>query len=290
MTDSIEYIVDASNAWSDEWGVVTYKTFREFHAFSQSRLKHMTSINAYVEEYKEPFEPTIDTIIGDVVHLSVLEPQVPLMDRFSVIPEVNRRTKDGKAEYERFEAQCKALNKQPISAENLAVAERMAENVKAHPLVQNLMEGADTEVPLIWWDEDTSFACKGLLDIVRYEKRIIADLKTAPSCDVDAFARQMGNLGYYLQPPMYIDGLAWTLECDPDEITFVWVIVEKKPPYEVAVYPYGQHSIDLGRMEYKRRLKYARRFIDGDLPWLGKPITEETLELPVYLQKQLNRW
>jgi len=66
---------------------------------------------------------------------------------------------------------------------------------------------------------------------------------------------------------------------------FVFVCVEKAPPYAVAIYALDQAAIDLGRMEYQRDLLLVRQCEESGIwPAFGDEVT--TIGLPAWMQKQ----
>ena len=74
---------------------------------------------------------------------------------------------------------------------------------------------------------------------------LIVDLKTTMDASPDAFARTAANFNYPLQAAYYVDGLQAAGIASPDAVTsFVFLVVEKTPPYGVAVYTLPEDAIE----------------------------------------------
>ena len=178
-------------------------------------------------------EKTPALIFGSMVHKLLLEPK-DFTNEFVIAPEVDKRTKDGKAQWQAFLDS--AEGKTVISIDDYAKAAEMAEKAITEPYVKKLLSG-DHERAFFWVDEDTGENCKVRVDMLTEidGKFMIADYKTTLDARTDVFVnRDMQKYGYALQAYMYAEGVKQTLGLDylPD---FQFVVQEKKPPYSVNV-------------------------------------------------------
>jgi len=93
----------------------------------------------------------------------------------------------------------------------------------------------------------------------------MVDLKTtADLADADAFGRTVYKFSYHTQAAFYLDGLNAVQEADRG---FCFIVVEKSPPYGVAVYELGEDSLAEGRLCYRRWLRtYVKCMNSGVWP------------------------
>lgn len=113
----------------------------------------------------------------------------------------------------------------------------MAAAVKMHDTAPHLFSGGAAEVSAFWIDEATGVQCKARFDYLPEpqtgRRLIVPDLKSAVSVDPREFARAAARYSYVAQDLWYCDALrALGVSDDP---AFVFVAVEKEPPYLVHV-------------------------------------------------------
>lgn len=143
---------------------------------------------------------------------------------------------------------------------------------------------------------------------------VIGDLKTTEDASPEGFAKSMANYRYDVQAPYYLDGVKKALEqgkCTPpakgaselsvywvDEATgvlcrcrpdwwrgypknFVFIAVEKKPPYAVGVYVLDSASTDIGRAIYQHDLQVYAECLASD-KWPGYGDLVQTINMPTW--------
>lgn len=181
----------------------------------------------YVDPDRVIPEPTPAMVLGSAVHSAVLEPENFSRD-FVVAPEgINRRTNAGKEEWAAFEASAK--DKRVLTAEQVELVRAIAASVHAHPAAKAVfsLEGL-AERSYSWVDETTGEQCKCRPDWHSADRRIIVDLKTTEDASAENFARSIAKWRYHVQAAWYLRGLGAE--------QFLFVAVEKTPPYATAVY------------------------------------------------------
>lgn len=210
---------------------MTEHEYRTAPAISRSELwKIRESPEKFKWAMEHPEEPTPALIFGQVFHKLALEP-LTFGDEFAVAPNVDRRTKDGKAAWAEFVAS--ADGKTVITQDVFDKASDMVCALYRAPYVKKLLNG-QREVPMFWTDEMTNEACKCRHDCVTIvgEQPIIVDLKTTADASTDAFMRTAVNYGYDFQAAMYSDGYEKNTGKKP---SFVFIAIEKEPPYSVNI-------------------------------------------------------
>lgn len=237
---------------------------------------------AYLDPNRNPRESTTAFDIGTVVHGFVLEPD-SIEEEYVVPPEINRRTKAGKAEWAEFlEAN---EGKIMLTQEQLDMARYMADSILEHPVAGSLFSGGLAEKSFYWKDPATGLLCRVRPDYLRED--VLVDLKTTRSADAIEFAKSVANYRYFVQAPYYCDGVRETTGGALAPDTMIFVGVEKTPPYLVNTFVLDERAIAQGRKEYRSNLKGLAECMRNDR-WPGYDTTIKSIDLPgwYYHQKQ----
>lgn len=234
--------------------------------------------SAYLDPKREPRKETPALLLGRVVHLAILEPQL-LREEFAIDPGFNMRTNQGKAAHQDWLTQI-GPSKSVIDLETYNIAMRMREAVHAHPAAAELLRSGFAEQTWYWTDQATGAPCKCRTDFMNRD-RFVVDIKTTEDASPEAFGRSAAKYRYHVQGAYYTDGLV-NNGYTPNG--FVFIAVEKAPPYAVAVYYLDEIAADVGRQLYTRDLSvYALCKESGHWPGYGTEIT--ALQLPSYALK-----
>jgi hypothetical protein len=176
----------------------------------------------------------------------------------------------------------------PVLAGEHDEVKAMVAAVRAHPVAGRLFEpGSGTpEASLFWTDERTGIHRRARLDWLPHRtgrRTIIADLKTTKCAEKDKFARSAMDYGYMQQAPYYLDGVnALDLGDDPK---FVFVAIEKQPPYLVNVIELDVVAMRIGAHLNRRAIDvYAGCVATGEWPGYSKDV--ELASLPAWFERQ----
>ena len=182
--------------------------------------------------------------LGTACHTAVLEPD-QLEARVAVSPQIDRRTKAGKAEWQEFtEANDGKLILKP---DDFDTVQRVRDSVMACGLARQLVEAAGpVEVPVVWQDLETGLGCKAKPDKMLGDGGTIVDLKTTSDASEFGFSGSLAKFNYGIQAAHYLDGTGAD--------RFVWVVVSVEPPHEVAVYELDAESMARARSAHMQTL------------------------------------
>lgn len=152
----------------------------------------------------DPKPPSEALIFGKAAHCLVLGDEV-FREKFIVRPEM---APDGKA-WNGNNKSCKewlALAEKSglmvLKPEQLIRINNMVEDLAEYPLVKQGMLNGRVERTLIAKDPATGIYLKFRPDVIPTDDGMFADLKTTSSLDEDFLAKQIGDMGYYLQGAM----------------------------------------------------------------------------------------
>ncbi len=225
------------------------KEYRSADGLNKSTLWHlMKSPLHYKYALENPTEETAALLFGRMVHKLLLESDT-FDEEYAILPNVDRRTKEGKEAYAQFIA---GLNGQSaISADDFEKASVMVQAVKDNPTASKILQGlTETEDSLFWSDDVEGVACKCRLDGVgKIGKRgFILDYKTTQDASLDGFMRSAYKYGYDAQAGHYLNG-AKANKLDISD--YIIIAQEKAEPYAVNVFVADLDFVESG----KRRIR-----------------------------------
>jgi len=198
---------------------------------------------------KVPSEDTPTFAFGRAYHSFVLDGPESFGRDFIVAPEINKRTKEGKTEWEKFTEANK--EKTVISADDFKAIEAMYGALAIHPVAAVLLGKGRSETSIFWVDAETGLPCKVRPDrIPDGDHGVILDLKSVASAELGAFTRACMNFGYGREAGMYIEGFNNVSNATVD--AFVFICQEKDEPYRVEVYTLEDLFIEYGKREFRR--------------------------------------
>jgi hypothetical protein len=217
---------------------------------------------------------------GTAAHAWILQPD-EAAELIMVAPKVDRRTKAGKEAYAEFLAE--AGNRTIVNDEEAETLAKMAGAVNSSPAAKSVLDQAKIREASVLWRHPECWG-RGRPDAL-CKSGLIVDLKTAQDASADAFARTCANFNYHMQAAYYIDGLH-IANVTPPDTAFVFVVVEKTPPFGVAVYTLSDEAIELGRQQYRSALATYEDAISTQI-WGGYTAAYqiETLDLPRWAYK-----
>lgn len=218
---------------------MTEQDYNKAEGIRRSELTKFAQSPAHAKYAMEnPSEPTPAMILGTATHAYILEPDT-FGEQF-MVADFDARTKEGKALKQ--EAMDKGLTL--ITRENMDKIEAMAEAIRNNPYASRLLKGAH-ETSHFWIDRETGETCKCRTDCETdiNGTHYIVDLKTCANASMEEFVRDALKFGYFVQAAMYTEGVRETTGQDS---VFVFVAIEKDPPYAVNVLQCGENEIRLG--------------------------------------------
>lgn len=156
----------------------------------------------------------------------------------------------------------------------------MRDAVHNHPAAHALLTSVpgEAEKSVYWIDPTTGVLCRCRPDWWR-EDNVLVDVKTTDDASPEGFAKSMANWRYDVQAAFYMDGIEQATGKRPK--SFVFIAVEKKPPYAVGVYVLDSASLELGRAQYQHDLRvYAECLANDNWPGYGDKI--QTINMPAW--------
>lgn len=218
----------------------------EYHAIEAVSNSYLSRIAKCPAAAKIAQEETPAMVFGSAFHSLLLEGLDAFNVRFVVAPQIDKRTKEGKAQWAALQESGKIV----IAQDDYATMEDMADAVINHPFSVKCLAEGRSETSVFWVDEETGLYCKCRPDrIPDGDHGVIVDVKTTQSADKRAFANTVNRYGYDRQAAFYIDG--FNKVCSGKVDAFIFIAVEKDPPYKVGCFTLSEGDIGVGRSKYR---------------------------------------
>lgn len=164
------------------------------------------------------------------------------------------RTNEAKA----WRAAQELAGKIVLSPYDFAGIEKMGARLASHSVVRNLLDGTASEVTFRKNFGQWAVQCRP----DRYREGLICDFKTVET--IDDFERNIVKFSYHMQAAWYQEVVHACLGLPEDapKARFVFVVIEKNPPYEVDHFELDEDSLAVGRAEVIMALRRMKQCFD----------------------------
>lgn len=165
--------------------------------------------------------------LGTAVHSLVLEPHLD----YVVCGPDDRRGADWKAKQRAATMNGQLL----LTSGDYEQAQAMAASVLANETVRLMLENKSTVIEASFFadDPDTGLRLKARPDAFVRDRGLVIDIKTTLDASPRGFEREIRKYCYDMQAAFYLKTLGLANQ-DADQ--FLFVAVEKKPPYAVSIH------------------------------------------------------
>ena len=244
----------------------------------------------YLTIKKDPPPPTPQMFVGSAFHALVLEPE-----RFAVeyIQDQYRGSQSKEAIAWRLNMREEGKTVINTKGGNSIWApsdwdmiHHMRDAVAAHPIASVLLQGK-SELSIFWIDKKNGYhkgtgkLCKARIDVHNEEHNVILDLKSAADASYEGFRKAVNNYHYNIQAAFYSDG--WEA-CGKTAQAFIFVVVEKEPPYGVGCYVLDRAWLVDGRTTYQHTLMQFKDCMEAN-EWPCYPTEVRDLAMPAYAKR-----
>lgn len=262
---------------------VEERDYRRAPGINKSMLDKIAKSPAtYMFEKMHPRPGTPSMVFGSALHCLVLEPQ-----RFEEIyipdPYSGSQSKEAKLWREEMKAAGKTVINtkgdptDPWDRSDWDTLRYMRDAVMANGVASALITECIAEVSFWWVDDEVHKLCKGRIDGWSPAHSIPFDLKSTSDATWNGFSRSIHEYRYDVQDAFYSDGVRASGQMIDD---FVFIAVEKDPPYLCACYTLPFEWVQDGRITYKRDLETYKRCMNAG-EWPGLDELRE-LQMPRY--------
>jgi PDDEXK-like domain of unknown function (DUF3799) len=214
---------------------------------------------------------------GAAFHCALLEPDT-FAATYACEPDFGDcRRKENKAARDAWREE--HAGRIPLSANDEEVIRGMVGAVRSHPLAGKMIAGGSPELTVRWRDSDTGLECKCRADYYVAKHGMVLDVKSTLDASDKAFRRDVAKYRYDWQNVLYRLGFS-AVDARADH--FVFVAVEKAPPYAVGVYTLDSQWHSTAYAEVRRLMQLMAECVKSG-NWNGYPCTIRELEMPPWL-------
>ncbi len=214
---------------------------------------------------------------GTIIHTAILEPD-KLAGSYAVFTGKTRR---GKA-WDAFKAENEGI---PIVSQQTEDAiPIICDNVAKNHEAMGILNQSAKEVSM-FWEESCGCQCKARLDVVDFDGRLIADVKTTSKIGFRQFSRQVFDTGLMIQVGHYAQAFRKCTGADHNP-TFWFLCCESVAPYRVVCRPLSEEAVEYGRVNNLATI--AKIFIGQTGNGWTKLADEEgvrEIDLPEYMKE-----
>ncbi len=315
---TIEEFVDAANGTTPLTGRFRGVPNEVYHR----RLAHLSNtdlgrLNRSIEHFFEsrinPSEPTSALIFGSAFHEIILEPHLfdanwIEMPDFAGIPGVTKKAKDEEWIAKNPEADKKdmpkfkptpavtkksqeeawtlehAQDKTILAIEDLVNLRGMSKRCKEHPILSEMLQGGVAEDVFLAVDPETGVPIKCKTDFLHNNGDINLDMKSTVDASFFQFQKSVANFEYHRQMSFYSHVVTLVTGKAPKHN--VIGSVEKKAPWNVAVYRLDDASLEVGESKWKKALStfaaYRKEKQENGSAWGGYALEVIDMNLPAW--------
>lgn len=242
---------------------------------SSTDIKNLQKSAAHYKAAIENRKSTPAMEFGRALHCLFLEPD-KYRDQYITEPDFG--DKRSKAVRDKVEAWKEAnTGKICIDIQTRLKLHEMHEAYKRTPRYSQIHEGAICELSAYAMDQDAAVLKKARADLI--QGPTIFDLKTTEDARPQSFTKTIMRYGYHISAAYYLDTFN---EAGREVDSFVWIALEKDPPYGVRMYVASENMIKIGRKKYKEALKVYRESEKSGI-WTAYECDFEPIEFSDYV-------
>jgi len=215
---------------------------------------------------------------GSALHLAVLEPHKN--EKIVCGPEDRRGAKWTSAKAD-AEVEGKLLLTSGDYSKVMSARDSIFKNVDCAELLSGRV---DPEISVFHTNEEFDLRLKIRPDLYNYESDVMIDLKTSQSASPDFFARSISDYGYHIQAAFYEK--VWNGYHKTLIGAFLFMVVEKEPPYAIAVYELDHATLLEGYNLVQQGLEKYKECRTKNV-WPGYPSGVQKIGIPAYAFKTI---
>jgi len=231
---------------------------------------------------REPFVPTWQSIVGTLVHQSILEPENPL-PQIAIQPE---EYEPGK-KWTNSAKVCKAWKAEQEASGKIVLKQSEVEVLQGITAEIGEKYGAifadcETEQTLIYDHAHHGIILKARIDC-NAPGPALYDIKTCRDASDREFEKQAYESGYHMQAALYLDLWNALDGATNPKTEFVFVAVENSAPFGSRLRKCSDAFIERGRSDNGRWMRLHKQYVN-DNHWPG--YEDKTLDVPAWVARK----
>jgi len=248
---------------------MSFEEYCELDGLNASLIKRLNkSLNHYLSTPSDP-SPAMakGTAIHDSIELRLAGKSFG--DKYVIAPNVDRRTKAGREEYDQFVAEEKRTVLKKEDYEDVVL---MTESVFRHPEFWRIIPNAEVEQVITW--EENGIRAKARLDYSDEGQHLVVDLKSAQDASPYGFKKAVTRYQYDIQANWYRRAYQSVSGHYPE---FLFLVVENAAPYNVALYKLSDELMHNAEFKINQAVELYKQYLSGEIYSQG--YHEDVMEL-----------
>lgn len=248
---------------------ISFDKYKKIQAINASSISDFL-ICPYYYKYNldHPSEDTEATQIGSLAHAMFFEPET-VAQHYAAAPHVDRRTKEGRAIFNKFveESQGKTV----VKAQAFKDAEMIVSELQKCQVLLNLKKigACFAEYAVFGQDMESGLNLKIKPDLLVVTDDFVycLDLKTMAKIPTDYnIQRQISAYDYHIQAAFYHDVLTYEFSKYENKKTviYLWTFISQSPPHLLKNKIPSEAILQKGRESYKKALIDMKKCIETD--------------------------
>jgi PDDEXK-like uncharacterized protein DUF3799 len=149
---------------------------------------------------------------------------------------------------------------------------KMATAIKNHQLANILTSGGESAVKSTVAFEGVEISTES-----HYSKEnVVINITSTSDASEGQFIKDCGSRGWHRKSAMHIDATG--------KPVMIFIVVEKKEPFNIGIYSLDEKAIDVGRESYRQAAKAFKECSDSNV-WYGSSPKITTVNLPEWMLK-----
>lgn len=195
--------------------------------------------------------------IGSALHMAILEPEL-FKKSFVIQPKFSGTgMMAAKADWRLGIKHDAVILKQ----EEYDDLQEMINSVLSHQDACNILKDGKTEQSGYFRDVDTGIKCRIRPDFLHFGHMALLDVKTTTDVRASEFMKSIWNYRYDFQMAMYVEGIQ-LITGKPVQYPLM-LAIEKKPPFECAMYLCDEAMMTKGLQDFKLATSRLKECIDN---------------------------
>lgn len=222
---------------------------------SYSSLKEFAkSPRHYVDYLRKERKSTPAMVFGSLVHCLLLQPN-EVSKQFFLMPNIDRRTKEGKAAYE--EAMVKSQGKEIITEEQYNEADNLVNKVVSEEHIANAIQGCN-KFEKEWRADINGLPFRGFFDGEADD--YILEIKTTTDASPKTIISDFYNRQYHIQAGLYTHVSSKPIK---------YLIIETTSPYNVMLADVDTAFTDFGLKQAVEQIERFKTCMENNMFDMG---------------------
>ena len=263
--------------WKENLSEVDYHSNKGFVG-STSLRKILSSPKAFYWDFFKgnTEESTDDMKIGTLLHSAVLE-GTKFLDKYVLMPDFGDfRSPKNREKRDAWKNDLPA-GTMVVKQDELEMIKGVVGSVLEHEYASSLLKNGKPEISGFYADEETGIKLKVRPDFLSFDGTKLIDFKSTRSADWRKYGGSVYDYRYDFQMFMYSEGIKFISGKKPE--MHVHIAVEKKPPYECAVYYFLDEDLGQAHSDYRMSLDKLKHCITEN-KWQQRQVEAERVYVP----------